>query len=45
VGQTKKKRGGSWNNNPVNCRSAYRNNNNPRNDNNNQGLRVVCGGF
>jgi hypothetical protein len=35
--------GGSWNNNPENCRSAYRNNNNPDNDNNNIGFRVVCG--
>ena len=34
-------RGGSWINNPRNCRSAYRNNNNPRNDNNNNGFRVV----
>ncbi|NJR19745.1 MAG: SUMF1/EgtB/PvdO family nonheme iron enzyme [Calothrix sp. CSU_2_0] len=38
-------RGGSWNNNPQNCRSAYRNNNNPDNDNNNIGFRVVCGVF
>lgn len=36
------KRGGSWNNNPRNCRSAYRNNNNPRESNNNIGFRVVC---
>jgi len=36
------KRGGSWNNNPRNCRSAYRNNNNPDNRNNNIGFRVVC---
>nr|WP_233744878.1 SUMF1/EgtB/PvdO family nonheme iron enzyme [Leptodesmis sichuanensis] len=35
-------RGGSWNNNPRNCRSAYRNNNNPDNRNNNIGFRVVC---
>ncbi|WP_369010372.1 hypothetical protein [Nostoc sp. CHAB 5836] len=35
-------RGGSWNNNPENCRSANRNRNNPDNDNNN-GFRVVCG--
>ncbi|MGF1493946.1 MAG: SUMF1/EgtB/PvdO family nonheme iron enzyme [Microcoleaceae cyanobacterium] len=35
------KRGGSWNNNPRNCRSACRNNNNPDNDNNNVGFRVV----
>jgi len=35
-------RGGSWNNNPENCRSAYRNNNNRDNDNNNNGFRLVC---
>jgi hypothetical protein len=35
-------RGGSWNNNPQNCRSALRNNNNPDNRNNNIGLRVVA---
>ena len=34
-------RGGSWNNNPRNCRSAYRNNNAPDNRNNNIGFRVV----
>ncbi|MBO3459901.1 SUMF1/EgtB/PvdO family nonheme iron enzyme [Aetokthonos hydrillicola Thurmond2011] len=34
-------RGGSWNNNPQNCRCAYRNRNNPDNDNNNIGFRVV----
>ena len=36
-------RGGSWNNNPVNCRSACRNNYNGRdNRNNNIGFRVLC---
>jgi formylglycine-generating enzyme required for sulfatase activity len=35
-------RGGSWNNNPVNCRSANRNNDTPTNRNNNIGFRVVC---
>mgnify|MGYP006276726305 CR=1 FL=1 len=35
-------RGGSWNNNPRRCRSAYRNHNEPDNANNNVGLRVVC---
>jgi formylglycine-generating enzyme required for sulfatase activity len=35
------KRGGSWINNPRNCRSATRNNNNARFDNNNNGFRVV----
>jgi hypothetical protein len=34
-------RGGSWNNNAINCRSANRNNNNPDNRNNNIGFRVV----
>nr|WP_302850071.1 SUMF1/EgtB/PvdO family nonheme iron enzyme [Sphaerospermopsis torques-reginae] len=37
-------RGGSWNNNPRNCRSAYRNNNNPDNRNNNNGFRLVVSG-
>ena len=35
-------RGGSWNNNPRNCRSANRNHNQPDNANNNVGFRVVC---
>lgn len=35
-------RGGSWNNNPRNCRSAYRNRNNRDKRNNNMGFRVVC---
>ena len=35
-------RGGSWNNNPRNCRSAYRNNNSRDNRNNNIGFRVCC---
>ena len=34
--------GGSWINNPRNCRSAYRNNNNPDDRNNNLGFRVLC---
>ncbi|MBC8277085.1 MAG: hypothetical protein H8E46_02560 [FCB group bacterium] len=34
-------RGGSWNNNANNCRSANRNNNNPSNTNNNNGFRIV----
>ena len=36
------KRGGSWINNPRNCRSARRNYNDPSNRNNNIGFRVVC---
>jgi hypothetical protein len=35
-------RGGSWNNNQDNVRSASRNNNHPANRNNNNGFRVVC---
>ncbi|MCG8366760.1 MAG: SUMF1/EgtB/PvdO family nonheme iron enzyme [Pseudanabaenales cyanobacterium] len=34
-------RGGSWNNPPDNCRSAYRNRNAPDNRGNNLGFRVV----
>ena len=34
-------RGGNWNNNMQNCRSANRNNN-PSNNNNNNGFRVAC---
>ena len=34
-------RGGSWNNSPQNCRSAYRNYNTPSNRNNNLGFRVA----
>lgn len=34
-------RGGSWNNNPRNARSANRNNNTPDNRNNNIGFRVA----
>ena len=35
-------RGGSWNNNPINARAAYRNHNAPDNRNNNIGFRLVC---
>ncbi|WP_408648768.1 hypothetical protein [Tumidithrix elongata] len=35
-------RGGSWINNAQNCRSANRNHNDARNQNNNNGFRVVC---
>jgi hypothetical protein len=34
-------RGGSWNNDPQNARSAYRNRNSPENRNNNLGFRVA----
>ncbi|MCP4518008.1 MAG: SUMF1/EgtB/PvdO family nonheme iron enzyme [Delftia sp.] len=34
-------RGGSWNNQSNNTRSANRNRNNPRNRNNNRGFRCV----
>jgi retron-type reverse transcriptase len=40
-GSNRVKRGGSWNNNARNCRSANRNNNNPNNRNNNNGFRVA----
>ncbi|MEO0348946.1 MAG: SUMF1/EgtB/PvdO family nonheme iron enzyme [Cyanobacteria bacterium P01_A01_bin.15] len=43
AGQAPRLRGGSWNNNPENCRSAIRNNNTPDDRNNNNGFRVVCG--
>jgi len=35
-------RGGNWNNNARNCRSAYRNNNTPDNRNNNIGFRLAA---
>ncbi|MFI5386957.1 MAG: DUF4058 family protein [Fimbriimonadales bacterium] len=35
-------RGGSWNNNPRNCRPANRNRNTPENRNNNLGFRVAA---
>ena len=35
-------RGGSWNNNARNCRSAYRNRNEPDNRNNNIGFRLAA---
>ncbi|GJL84106.1 MAG: hypothetical protein DHS20C01_37400 [marine bacterium B5-7] len=34
-------RGGSWNNDPQNCRVAYRNNNEPANRDNNLGFRLA----
>jgi hypothetical protein len=34
-------RGGSWNNNAINARAAYRNNNRPDNTNNNIGFRLA----
>jgi len=40
-GSNRVKRGGSWNNNARNCRSANRNNNSPSNRNNNNGFRVA----
>jgi formylglycine-generating enzyme required for sulfatase activity len=41
TGRGRANRGGSWNNNPENCRSSYRNNNDPSNRNDNIGFRVV----
>ncbi len=40
-GDNRVNRGGSWNNNAQNCRSANRNNNSPDNSNNNIGFRLV----
>lgn len=40
-GSNRVMRGGSWNNNAENCRTANRNNNNPDNRNNNIGFRLV----
>ena len=39
TGDNRVLRGGSWNNNARNCRSANRNNNDPANRNNNNGFR------
>jgi hypothetical protein len=39
-GSNRVNRGGSWNNNAMNCRSANRNNNTPENRNNNLGFRL-----
>ncbi|MCP4264742.1 MAG: SUMF1/EgtB/PvdO family nonheme iron enzyme [Candidatus Brocadiaceae bacterium] len=41
VGSNRVLRGGSWNNNGQNCRSANRNSNSPDNRNNNIGFRLV----
>jgi len=43
-GSNRVKRGGSWNNNARNCRSANRNNNTPGNRNNNLGFRLMSTG-
>jgi retron-type reverse transcriptase len=40
-GSNRVNRGGSWNNNARNCRSANRDNNDPGNRNNNLGLRLA----
>jgi len=36
-------RGGSWNNNQINARASYRNNNTPDERNNNNGFRLLAG--
>ena len=41
-GSNRVKRGGSWNNDGTNLRSAKRNNNTPGNRKNNIGFRVGC---
>ena len=41
AGSNRVKRGGSWNNNAQNCRSANRNRNTPDNRNNNLGFRLA----
>ncbi len=38
-------RGGSWNNAPVFCRSAYRSSNKPNYVKQEVGFRVACSGF
>ncbi|MCA9092974.1 MAG: SUMF1/EgtB/PvdO family nonheme iron enzyme, partial [Planctomycetaceae bacterium] len=40
-GSNRVNRGGSWNNNPANCRLANRNRNTPSNRNNNLGFRLA----
>ncbi|MBP6601604.1 MAG: SUMF1/EgtB/PvdO family nonheme iron enzyme [Verrucomicrobiales bacterium] len=42
TGSNRVKRGGSWNNNAANCRSANRNRNTPENRNNNLGFRLAA---
>ena len=42
MGSNRVNRGGSWNNNASNCRTANRNNYSPSNSNNNLGFRVAC---
>jgi hypothetical protein len=41
TGSNRVNRGGGWNNNAVNCRSANRNRNAPGNRNDNVGFRLV----
>ncbi|MBF0503161.1 MAG: SUMF1/EgtB/PvdO family nonheme iron enzyme [Candidatus Riflebacteria bacterium] len=41
AGSNRVYRGGSWNNNANNCRSANRNRNNPTNHRNNLGFRLL----
>jgi formylglycine-generating enzyme required for sulfatase activity len=41
-GQNRVIRGGGWNNNAGNCRSAQRNSNSPGNRNNDLGFRLLA---
>ena len=45
TGSNRVLRGGSWNNNARNCRSANRNNDRPDNRNSNVGFRLVSTRF
>ncbi|MGA1839920.1 MAG: SUMF1/EgtB/PvdO family nonheme iron enzyme [bacterium] len=40
-GRNRVNRGGSWNNDPINLRCAYRNYNDPENSNDNLGFRLA----
>jgi len=44
-GSNRVNRGGGWNNEPQNCRSANRNRNTPTNRNNDLGFRLASSSF